>query len=100
MKLSSVVSNVFMELSPKPQFACQRSVHRILPFGGLSPTRRIQVGDRVSQMGVSSRGRFYLAGEVPKRIGTPIFAKYDLASHATDLFYFLGFILKAIDCVG
>jgi hypothetical protein len=37
---------------------------------------------------------------VPQRIGAPIFAKYDLTSHATDSFYFLGFILKAIACVG
>ena len=50
--------------------------------------RRLQVGERVSEMGVSNGGRFYLAGEVPQRIGTPIFAKYDLASHATDSFYF------------
>jgi hypothetical protein len=50
--------------------------------------RRVQVGERVSQMGVSNGGRFYLAGEVPQRIGTPIFAEYDLASHATDSFYF------------
>jgi len=77
-----------MELSPEPQFARQCCVHRILSFGGLSPTRRIQVGERISQMGVSNGGRVYLAGEVPQRIGTPIFAKYDLASHATDSFYF------------
>jgi hypothetical protein len=31
---------------------------------------------------------FYLAAEVPQRIETPIFAKHDLASHATDSFYF------------
>jgi hypothetical protein len=61
-----------MELSPKPQFARQRYVHRTLPLGGLFPTRRMQVWvNGVNQMGVSSRGRFYLAGEVPQRIGTP-----------------------------
>jgi hypothetical protein len=81
--------------SAQNQFARLHYVNRILPLGGLFPTRRIQVGERVSQMAVSSGGRFYLAGEVPKRIGTPIFTKYGLASHATDSFYFLGFILKA-----
>ncbi len=88
MKLSNVVSNVFMELSPEPQFAGQWHVHWILPFDGLSSMRRVQVGERVSEMGLSNGGRVYLAGEVPRRIGTPIFAKYDLASHATDSFYF------------
>jgi hypothetical protein len=77
-----------MEFSPEPQFARQCHVHWIFPFDGLSLMRRVQVGERVSQMGVSNGGRFYLAGEVPQRIGTPIFAEYDLASHATDSFYF------------
>jgi hypothetical protein len=88
VKLSTVVSNVFMEFSAKPQLARQWHVHWILPFDGLSSMRRVQAGERVSEMGVSNGGRFYLAGEVSQRIGTPIFAKYDLASHATDSFYF------------
>jgi hypothetical protein len=62
--------------------------------------RRVQVGERVSEMGVSNGGRVYLAGEVPRRIGTPIFAKYDLASHATDSFYFLGFTVKRSPALG